>query len=211
VGVIPFYGAERPDLFAIERAAMDRPGRVTAAIDHLLPDHGLVVDIGAGTGFTAQQLSSPDRVVVPVEPAEGMWRPDVPLPWVGASAAALPFATGAFDAAYATWAYFFGDDECLPGLAELHRVVRAGGPIVIAQNAGDDEFTALSPRDITTDPAFFTARGFTHEVVATVFEFEQPADAVQLLRFYFGDGVPGDVATTLTYNVSLFVAASRGL
>ncbi len=50
--VIPFYGADDPDMFAIERRAMDRDGLVIAALDAALPG-GLVLDVGAGDGFSA--------------------------------------------------------------------------------------------------------------------------------------------------------------
>jgi hypothetical protein len=53
VTVIPFYGADDPAMFAIERAAMDRDGLVVRALDGLLP-RGRVLDVGAGDGFTAE-------------------------------------------------------------------------------------------------------------------------------------------------------------
>lgn len=39
--VIPFYGTDHPELFAIERAAMDRPGLVIDRLNHFVP-HGTV-------------------------------------------------------------------------------------------------------------------------------------------------------------------------
>ena len=72
--IIPFYGVDLPDLFAIERAAMDRPGRVIHRLDRLLPS-GTIADIGAGDGFTAQKLQRPQRRIVAVEPARGMIDP----------------------------------------------------------------------------------------------------------------------------------------
>jgi hypothetical protein len=63
VPVIPFYGAEEPELFAIERLAMDRPGRVIAALDRLLPTEGLSCSTWAQvTGSPpadSQRMSSP--------------------------------------------------------------------------------------------------------------------------------------------------------
>jgi hypothetical protein len=49
VTVIPFYGADDPEMFAIERRAMDRDGLVPAALDALLP-HGRVLDVGLEFG-----------------------------------------------------------------------------------------------------------------------------------------------------------------
>jgi hypothetical protein len=70
--VIPFYGAENRKLFAIERDSMDRPGKVVGALDAILPSRGVLLDIGAGDGFTAERLTTESRSVVAVEPATGM-------------------------------------------------------------------------------------------------------------------------------------------
>ena len=58
--VIPFYGAELPRLFEIERRCMDRDQVVPRFLDRILPK-GRVLDIGAGNGFTAGLLASEGR------------------------------------------------------------------------------------------------------------------------------------------------------
>ena len=208
--IIPFYGVDRPDLFAIERAAMDRPGRVIDRLDKLMPD-GIIADIGAGDGFTAERLLLPARRIVAVEPARGMIDAGRRLTWVQAEAEMLPFREGSLDGAYATWAYFFsralGDPT--PGIEELHRTVKPDGPLVIADNAGGDEFTALTQRDISADLTFWRRQGFGVEIVDTVFEFENSTDAWRLLDFYFDEIGPAP-STTFTFRVALFIGASRG-
>lgn len=210
MSIIPFYGIDRPDLFAIERAAMDRPGRVIGRLDRLLPA-GTIADIGAGDGFTAERLVRPGRRIVAVEPARGMIDTGRRLTWVQADAEALPFADGSLDGAYATWAYFFsrGPFDPAPGLEELHRTVKPGGTIVIVDNAGDDEFCALSAHDISADPRFWRNQGFGVEIVETVFAFESPTDAWRLLDFYFDLDGPAP-PTELTYRVALFTGTSHG-
>ncbi|NIA24474.1 MAG: methyltransferase domain-containing protein [Gammaproteobacteria bacterium] len=133
---------------------MDRSGLVIEALAGTFPVEARVVDIGAGDGFVAERLTTPSRKVCPVEPARGMLWTDRRLNWVHAETGHLPFADGAFDAAYATWACFLSrnwDPE--PGLRELHRVVRLGGPLLIVENLGSDEFSSLAPGDITVDVA----------------------------------------------------------
>jgi len=209
MSIIPFYGIEHPELFAIERAAMDRPGLVIDRLNQLLPG-GTVLDIGAGDGFTAERLTRPDRTIIAVEPAKGMIDAARSLRWVQADAEALPFHDGSLDGAYATWAYFFsrfGDPS--PGIGELHRTVRAGGRLVIAENLGGDEFCALAPSDITADTAVWVKQGFSLEVIETEFSFKMRQDALRLLTFYFGD-VGSNPPTQLTYRVGLFVGESRG-
>ncbi len=105
--VIPFYGATDPELFAIERASMDRAGKVIRFLDETLPESGLALDVGAGDGFTAEALTTPSRTVVALEPSAGMIRAERPLRWCRGKAQALPFADASFEGAYATWAYFF--------------------------------------------------------------------------------------------------------
>jgi len=209
VGIIPFYGAERPEMFAIERRAMDRDGLVIEALDRLLPA-GTVVDIGAGDGFTAERLGR-SRTVIALEPDAGMIARTDRLTWVRGEAEHLPFADRSVDAAYATWAHFFSRDwDPTPGIAELDRVVTEGGPIAIVDNLGDDAFCAMAESEIGADSAFWARHAFHCEVIETAFVFTDRVEAEQLLDFYFGDrGVRG-AATTIPYRIGLFCRGSRG-
>lgn len=181
--IIGFYGCERPDLFAIERAAMDRPGRLIAKLREILPSRGALLDIGAGNGFTAERLSdTQDGPIVAMEPARAMIDQHRKIPWVRGDAEALPFADNRFAGAYATWAYFFpGSFNIQKGVEEAERVVRPGGILAIANNLGDDEFCALSPRNIVEPRSAFEDLGFKTEIIDTVFEFRTIEDAVELL------------------------------
>lgn len=209
--MIPFYGADRPDLFEIERSAMDRAGHVVAALDRRLPIRGRVADVGAGNGFTAQRLSTHARTVVAVEPEPAMLGAAPGVPAVVGMAQHLPLATGSMDGLYATWAYFFPSfHDIEPGLAEADRVVRPGGPICIVDNLGDDEFTALSQTDISTDSGYWRDRGFILEPIETSFEFESIDDARLLLELFFGQAGRAGAKPNLTFRVGLFWRESRG-
>ncbi len=178
MAVIPFYGADDSAMFAIERRAMDRDGLVIAALDSLLPA-GRSLDVGAGDGFTAMRLRA-GREVVAMEPDAGMIAATTPLAWVRGEAAHLPFRAASFDAAYATWAYFFSRDwDPTPGIAELDRVVVAGGPLAIVDNLGGDAFAAM-------------------------------ADAETLLAFFFGERERRTAALEIGFRVGVFTRSSRG-
>lgn len=210
MAVIPFYGANQPEMFAIERSAMDRPGRVIQHLDARLPT-GRVIDVGAGDGFTAERLTSADRRIVPVEPAKGMIRRDRSLAWVRADAEQLPFRDGSCAGAYSTWAYFFTRKwDPTRGIAELHRVVEPGGPLVVVDNAGDDEFCALAATDITADIAFWESRGWATTIIDTEFGFEDIDDARTLLGFFFGDRGRRAAKLRIGYRVAAFEGMSRG-
>ena len=204
MGVVPFYGASEPDLFAIERRAMDRPQRVVAALDAALPD-GLLLDVGAGSGHTAIRLTSPTRTVVALEPAAGMIDREIPVPWVRGDAETLGVTTDGVDAVYATWAYFFSRNfDPRPGLREAWRVVRPGGVIAVVDNLGGDEFCALAATDISADPAYWERLGFTLTVVETVFDFDELDEARRLLGRFFGDPGAAVDHTTLGFRVGLW-------
>ncbi len=190
---------------------MDPSGKVAAAVGRRLPARGTVLDVGAGDGHIARRLTTRSRRVVPVEPALGMIAQGGPLPWVRADAERLPFAPGSLDAAYATWAYFFPDHhDITPGLAELHRVVRPGGPLLVADNVGGDEFTALAAPPIAADPEVWAAHGFECEVVETAFVFADITEARLLLGHFFGERGRARAALRLSFRVGVFAARSRG-
>ncbi len=206
MAIIPFYGVARPDLFAIERRGMDRPGKVMQASDRLMPHDARVLDIGAGCGFTAEALSRSGRQVVAMEPATGMIDHRRSLLWLQGDAECLPFRANTFKGAYATWAYFFPSLlDISTGLTEVQRVVALGGPIALVQNIGGDAFTALAPHNISEDPHVFATRGFALEVVETAFEFESLAEARRLLTFYFGPSGREGARLRLSYRVGIFV------
>ena len=210
--VVPFYGASNRRLFEVERRCMDRDGLVIRRLDELLPS-GLVLDVGAGDGFTAERLTRSDRRVVPLEPAAGMVARERRLPWVRGVAQELPFRDGAFAAAYATWAYFFpGIGHGDAGLAELHRVVRPGGLLAMVDNACGDEFLALAedPTATASDPDWWAARGFEREVIRTAFRFDNLDEMRELFALYFGERGRRETRLEFGYKVAVYLARSRG-
>ncbi|MDF1594584.1 MAG: methyltransferase domain-containing protein [Acidimicrobiia bacterium] len=168
MAVIPFYGADDPTMFEIERRAMDRP------------------------------VSR-----------------DKPLPWVRGDAEHLPFFAAAVDGAYASWAYFFtsGGWDPTPGLNELHRVVKPGGPLLIVDNLGDDEFSAyVEGREAhCADIDRWQMFGFDCEVVDTVFAFDDLDEARMLLGFFFGEAGRSKPKLEVGFRVGLFIGNSAGV
>lgn len=95
--------------------------RIAAAIVAALGDARTIVNVGAGTG----SYEPADRIVQAVEPSALMisQRPAGAAPCVCASAEALPFANGAFDAAMAVLTIHHWSDW-RAGLREMRRVAR---------------------------------------------------------------------------------------
>jgi GNAT superfamily N-acetyltransferase len=218
VTVLPFYGSQHPELFAVERRSLDRPGHVLARLEQLLPTCARVLDVGAGDGWTARRLASPERTVVALEPADGMRAQATPHPavlWVAGEAGALPLADGSVDAVYSTWAYFFPSaTEPTRGLRELHRVVREGGQLVVVANAGDDGLTGLGVHSGGEPLDWFVDHGFEVEVVETSFDLtgEDPQLAHELLARYVGgeDRLPDPLPQRFDHRIAVCTARSRG-
>lgn len=108
----------------------------TAAIDPR-PDER-ILDLAAGTGTSSRPLADAGAVVFPADLSAGMLaegrrrQPD--LHFIAADATDLPFADGVFDAA--TMSFGLRNVPDVPRcLAELRRVVRPGGRLVICEFA----------------------------------------------------------------------------
>ncbi|ERN51092.1 class I SAM-dependent methyltransferase [Alkalihalophilus marmarensis] len=204
--IIPFYGGTHPELFEIERRCMDREGKVIDELQQLLPN-GLILDIGAGNGFTAAKLQTTQRTIIGMEPDELMIDRTKQVIFTKGCAQDIPFHTHTFDAAYSTWAFFFeGITDLDKGIAEMKRVVKKGGPLIIVDNYGEDEFCALSDRLITSSTNHWIKRGFDYHVIETAFIFDHVEEARKLLGFYFGEPGKAVEKTRFEYKVAVYTA-----
>jgi SAM-dependent methyltransferase len=109
------------DGYASHRRADDR---IAVLIHAALGGARTVINVGAG----ARSYEPTDRVLVAVEPSRTMraQRPSDLVTAIDATAEALPFDDGAFDAAMATVSVHQWSDPAA-GLSELRRVSRGSG------------------------------------------------------------------------------------
>ncbi len=119
--------------------------RLLADLSPALPPRARVLDVGCGTGANAPTLAAPGRLVIGVDPspiALGLARDGRPAAApdqsagsrhhavARADAAALPFADATFDLVVALDVLEHLDDHATAA-AELHRVLRPGGALVV--------------------------------------------------------------------------------
>ena len=114
--------------------------RLRAAAFKQLPAHGRLLEVGVGTGANFPFYPEGAHAVAGVEPSREMIelarrKRDAPanLRLVRARVEQLPFAAATFDAAFAALVFCSVEEPAL-ALAELRRVVRAGGPIVLLEH-----------------------------------------------------------------------------
>jgi SAM-dependent methyltransferase len=104
-------------------------------------------------------------------------------------------ANGSVDYVHARFAYFFGTNACLPGLAEVRRVLRPGGDFFVMEANPDaggfgafarqgypSVFYAGFQRDIEV---FYARHGFTAHRVATVFRAPDRETLANVFRMDF--------------------------
>ena len=68
-------------------------------------------------------------------------------------------------------------------------MIKPNGLLVIVDNAGDDEFCALAPRNIASNRAWWKEQGFQETILHTSYRFDSLEEANTLLLFYFGEEV----------------------
>jgi SAM-dependent methyltransferase len=212
-----------PDLYEIENRALDRPGLVLDAMRALAPWSGrTLVDLGCGSGFWLSKYAEEGATVVGVEPDPAL----VPLaaardPRVtvlAGSAEHIPLEDASVDVVHARFAYFFppGIDA---GLAEVLRVLKPGGALVVVDNdqrAG--EFATLLDGSAWAAPqgaadatdAWWSERGATRTAVMGSWQFDSHADLDAVLHLEFPAEIADrwltahPAATGLSYGYVLF-------
>lgn len=118
---------------------------------------GEILEIGVGTGLNLRHYG-PGARVTGIDPAANLLRAAVPRACVGghalvlASAAALPFPDAAFDAVVSPLVFCsIPTPLLLPALAELQRVLRPGGRLLLLEHTRtnrpwlDRSIDALAP------------------------------------------------------------------
>lgn len=160
--MVPLY-----DRIGHDYAARRKPdARICEAILRALGDAGSVVNVGAGAGA----YEPTDRQVVAVEPSGAMiaQRGDGSAPVIQASATALPFRDGCFDAALAVLSVHHWPDRQL-GLSELRRVARRRIVVLTWDRASPGFWlTDYFPEILDIDRLIFPASGDFERTLGSV-------------------------------------------
>ncbi|HEX7305427.1 class I SAM-dependent methyltransferase, partial [Lentzea sp.] len=119
---------------ALSTSLFSRNGDIHAGVAGRIAAQGcsLALDVGGGTGVLARLLLDLNVSTVVVDRARHVAR--APGPAVRADALSLPFRAEVFDAAAALWMLHHVTDP-VAALAEMSRVLRPGGPLVISTSS----------------------------------------------------------------------------
>jgi SAM-dependent methyltransferase len=211
------------ELYEVENRALDPDGHVLAALRARAPWAGrTLLDLGCGSGYWLAGYAAEAAEVIGVEPDPRLLPlaadRDPRVRVLHGSAEHIPLSDQSVDVVHARFAYFF-PPGCDAGLAEVMRVLRPGGTLVVIGNdlrAG--EFAdlvraaagALVPAGGDETDAWWAARGADRTTVRSFWRCASRADFEAVLRMEFPLKVadpwlaahPGAVG--LSYSYALF-------
>ena len=186
------------DLYELENQALDPGGYVLAAMRSRAPWAGrTLLDLGCGSGYWLPGYADEAAEVIGVEPDPGLLPlaagRDSRVRVLPGSAEHIPLPAGSVDVVHARFAYFF-PPGCEAGLAEVMRVLRPGGALVVIGNdlqAGDfadlvrAAGQAVEPAGGPQADAWWAARGADRTTVRSSWRFTSRADFEAVLRMEF--------------------------
>jgi ubiquinone/menaquinone biosynthesis C-methylase UbiE len=192
-----------PRVYEIENAAIDHDGALAEALEACASWTGRdLLDLGCGSGYWLPGYAQLARSVIGVEPDPSLLAAaaarDLQVQVLHGSAEHIPLPDASVDVVHARFAYFFppGRDA---GLAEVMRVLRPGGALVVIDNDHQwGQFAELlsgsswaAPQGRADDTnAWWADRGASRRAVRSSWQFESRADLEAVLRLEF----PSDIA-----------------
>lgn len=183
----------------------DQRGRLFAALNELVPLSGLrVVETGAGTGRVTRILSVLVERIVAFDRSSQMLAEGQRVleesgmeNWVLGQAAhvALPLADDVADLAIEGWAFGHVTEEpawpdvLRAQIAELERVTKPGGTIILIETLGTGVREAEPPSTSLARmyDLLESDHGFARQSIRTDYQFASVEEADELIRFFFGD------------------------
>jgi SAM-dependent methyltransferase len=186
------------DLYELENQALDPGGYVLAAMRARAPWAGrTLLDLGCGSGYWLSGYADEAAAVIGVEPDPRLLPlaadRDSRVTVLRGSAERIPLPPASVDVVHARFAYFF-PPGCDDGLAEVMRVLRPGGTLVVVGNdlRGGDfaellraAGRALEPAGGREADAWWAARGADRTAVRSSWRFTSRADFEAVLRMEF--------------------------
>jgi ubiquinone/menaquinone biosynthesis C-methylase UbiE len=199
--VYAHHGNEYEALIARE----DYQGNITRAIAEIIDVNRLdVLDLGAGTGRLTLLLAPRAGSVRAFDASAEMlrvcrgklvksglanWQVDV------ADHRQLPVQDHSADLVVSGWSVNYlavwnpehADRELDKWLAEMRRVLRKGGMIILFETLGTGHEEPVRVKAVESTYSWLDANGFQSKWIRTDYQFESLDEAEYLARFFFGD------------------------
>ena len=206
--------SQRADEYELLVSREDYQENIFAALSQIRPLGGLdVVELGAGTGRLTCMLAPVVRTIQAYDASGHMlevavarlrksglhnWRTAV------ADHRALPVGDQVADLVISGWSIVYTvvwyqetwRRELGRALAEMKRVLRPGGTMIILETLGTGYETPTPPDEMRAYYAYLEEEaGFSSTWMRTDYRFESLEEAEALTRFFFGDALAEKVAS----------------
>ena len=201
--ILPAWTDLDPDLHARLGEVIDPERKVLAALERIVPLAGKrIADVGTGIGHYPMLLarhtgrtygieSDPALLDVARQRANDAHQPNLRI--VEGGLDALPLRDEAVDIVLC--GLIEPDDTSLPAIAELQRVLRPGGRLVVVGYYGRDQVASLLAPEVVANALAATQRrtgwwlqhGFKIKVVHSRIDISDGATAMELLPRLYGD------------------------
>ena len=183
----------------------DYQGHIPRAIDEIVNVDGLdVIDLGAGTGRLTLLLAPRAKSIRAFDASAEMlricrgrllasrlsnWQVQV------ADHRQLPLQDHSADLAVSGWSVSYlavwnqedGPAELDKWLAEMKRVLRQDGMIILFESLGTGNDSPVRLEHVESTYQWLDANGFENKWIRTDYKFESIEEAIELSRFFFGD------------------------
>jgi ubiquinone/menaquinone biosynthesis C-methylase UbiE len=195
--------ATKADLYDRMVTREDYQHNLLPALESIHPlKDAVVIEFGAGTGRLTRLLAPHVKQIHSFDFSLHMLQNAV-LPQTGnwtltaADNSRMPLPNNMADIAIEGWSFghitgWYPEtwrEEMAAALAEMRRVTRPGGVMVILETLGTGSETPNPPNALLAD--FYhmleTEQGFSHTWIRTDYQFESVEEADELTRFFFGE------------------------
>ena len=183
----------------------DYLGNIPRTIDEIIPAEGLdILDLGAGTGRLALLLAPRAKSIRAFDASAEMlrvcrerlsasglsnWQVDVadhrqlPVP-----AQSADLVVSGWSVSYlAVWNQENGQAELDRWLAEMQRVLRPGGTIILFESLGTGNEEPVRLEHVESTYQWLDVNGFQNKWIRTDYRFDSLEEAIELSRFFFGE------------------------
>lgn len=191
--------ATQADLYEQLVSREDYQGNLWRALRQIRPFDGLdVIELGAGTGRVTRLLAPAVKSIRAFDISWHMLHAGLQnWPIAVADNRRLPARAGIADVSIAGWSlgHLTGwhpqtwQDEIVQALAQMKRVLRPRGTVILLETQGTGHTNPCPPHDNLA--AYYRwleqEHGFTSTWIRTDYHFQSLDQAAKLTRFFFGD------------------------
>lgn len=189
----------------------DYQGNIPRTIDEIINVDGLdILDLGAGTGRLTLLIAPRAKSIRAFDASAEMlrvcrerliasglsnWHVDV------ADHRQLPVQNQSADLVVSGWSVSYlavwnqenGQAELDKWLAEMERVLRKSGTIILFESLGTGNEEPVRLEHVESTYQWLDANGFENKWIRTDYKFDSMEEAIELSRFFFGDDLGGKV------------------